>query len=125
MFVRWRRRASGRLSARLVHNQRIDGRVQQRHIGELGAISAPAVNCPYEIEAIAARRRFWRTANAALARFGDRIDASLEPTIRAALEARVPMVTSSELGQLSLLQAEREARFWRRLAENGQVSVSD
>jgi len=31
MFVRWRRRSSGRLSARLVHNQRVGGRVRQHH----------------------------------------------------------------------------------------------
>src|SRR5260221_3006749 len=118
MFVRWRRRPSGRLSARLVHNQRVDGRVRQRHVGELGAISPPALDSANTMEGIIARRAFWRRANAALARFADRIDASLEATIRAALQAQVPMVTPNEQRRLSLLGAEREARFWKRLAED-------
>src|ERR1700675_2261650 len=84
MFVRWRRRPSGRLSARLVHNQRVAGRVRQRHVGELGAISVAALHMPDEIQGIVARRTFWRTANAALARVAGLIDGSQEAVIRAA-----------------------------------------
>src|SRR5260370_39184268 len=76
MFVRWRRRPSGRLSARLVHNQRVAGRVRQRHVGELGAISVVALDVADEIEGIAARKAFWRTANAAVARVAGPIDGS-------------------------------------------------
>src|SRR5258707_14532488 len=53
---------------------------------ELGAISAAALDSANTMEGIVARRAFWRTANATLARFSDRIDASLEGTIRAALQ---------------------------------------
>src|SRR5260221_7403835 len=120
MFVRWRRRSSGRLSARLVHNQRVDGRVRQHHVGELGAISPAALDSANTMEGIIARRGFWRRANAALARFADRLDASLEGTIRAALQGRVPVITSNELHRLSLLGAEREVRFWKRLAEDSR-----
>src|SRR6202162_5379743 len=124
MFVRWRRRSSGRLSARLVHNQRLDGRVRQRHVGELGAISATALNSASTIEAITPRRAFWRTAGAALARFADRIDASQEGAIRAALQARGPTVTPDELRRLSLMKTERQGRFWKRLAEDSELSTA-
>jgi hypothetical protein len=121
MFVRWRRRPSGRLSARLVHNRRVDGRVRQHHVGELGAISPPALEAANTMEGIIARRAFWHTANAALTRLADRIDASVESIIRSALHAKVPVLAHSELRRLSLVQAEREGRFWRRLAEDSQL----
>ena len=120
MFVRWRRRSSGRL----VHNQRVDGRVRQHHVGGLGAISAAALDPANTMEGIVARRAFWRTANATLARFSDRIDASLEGTIRAALQGRVPTVTPKELRRLSLLEAEREGRCWRTLVEDSRLSTA-
>src|SRR4051812_23618392 len=126
MFVRWRRRSSGRLSARLVHNQRVDGRVRQHHVAELGAISPACLDPANTMEGIVARRAFWRTADAALARFSDRIDASLEETIRAALQPRVPVVTPNELRRVSLLKAEREN--WGTMVEvsqrNGQEKRS-
>ena len=124
MFVRWRRRPSGRLSARLVHNQRVAGRVRQRHVEELGAISVAALHMPDEIQGIVARRTFWRTANAALARVAGLIDGSHEAVIRAALEARVPSATPEELRRLALLQAEREGRFWGKLAGDFQFGAS-
>ena len=124
MFVRWRRRPSGRLSARLVHNQRVAGRVRQRHVGELGAISVGALDVADEIEGIAARKAFWRTANAALARVAGRIDGSQEAAIRAALEARVPSATPGELRRLALLQAEREGRLWGKLAGDFQFGAA-
>jgi len=66
MFVRWRRRSSGRLSARLVHNQRVGDRVRQHHVAELGAISPARLEPANTVEGIVARRAFWRTANAAI-----------------------------------------------------------
>ena len=120
MFVRWRRRSSGRLSARLVHNQRVGGRVRQHHVAELGAISPARIEPANTVEGIVARRAFWRTADAALARFSDRIDASLDETIRAALQSRVPVVTPNELRRVSLLKAERERRFWGTMVEVSQ-----
>src|SRR5438067_3458440 len=128
MIVRWRRRSSGRLSARLVHNQRVGGRVRQHHVAELGAISPARLDPADTVEGIVARRAFWRTADAALARFSDRIDASLDETIRAALQSRVPVVTPNELRRVSLLKAEREQRFWGTMVEvsqrNGQEDRS-
>ena len=56
-------------------------------VGELGTA---ALDSPHPVEGIAARRAFWRTANAALARFADGIDASRLEAIRAALEAATP-----------------------------------
>jgi hypothetical protein len=109
-----------RLSPRLVHNQCVDGRVRQRHVGELRAISSPALDSANTIEGIIARRAFWRGTNAALARFADRVDASLQGAIRAALQAQVPMVTPNELRRLSLLGAEREAGR-RSLADDSQL----
>src|SRR5260370_35009043 len=103
MFVRWRRRSSGRLSARLVHNQRVDGRVRQHHVGELGAISPPALNSANTMEGTIARRALWRRSNAALARFADRIDPSLARTIRPALHARVPLGSDKELPRLLII----------------------
>ncbi len=73
-----------------------------------------------EIQGIAARRTFWRTANAALTRMADRIDTSQEAAIRASLEARVPSATPGELRRLALLLAEREGRLWKTLAEGFQ-----
>src|SRR5712671_1771274 len=66
MFVRWRRRSSGRLSARLFHNQRVGGRVRQHHVAELGAISPAALDPANTVEGIVARRAFWRTVNASM-----------------------------------------------------------
>ena len=103
-----------------MHNRRIDGRVSQHHIGEIGSISLAALDSPQQMEGILARRAFWCTANVKLARFADRIDSSIEATIRDALQARVPMVTPDELHRLSLMKTQREGRFWKRLAEDSE-----
>jgi hypothetical protein len=55
MFVRWRRRSSGRLSARLVHNQRVGDRVRQHHVAKLGAISPAHLEPANTVEGIVAR----------------------------------------------------------------------
>src|SRR5204863_212878 len=88
--------ASAFFAPRLVHNRRVGGRVRQHQVAELGAISPARLDPADTVEGIVARRAFWRTADAALARFSDRIDASLDETIRAALQSRVPVVTPNE-----------------------------
>jgi hypothetical protein len=55
-----------------------------------------------------------------LARFSDRIDASLGGTIRAALQSRVPVVTPNEFRRVLLLKAERESRFWGTMVDVSQ-----
>ena len=104
-----------------MHNQRVGGRVRQHHVAELGAISPARLGPANTVEGIVARRAFWRTADAALARFSDRIDASLDGTIRAAGSP------SDELRRVFLLKAERESRFWGTMLEisrDGQEAQS-
>jgi hypothetical protein len=120
MFVRWRQRPSGRLSARLVHNERIEDRVRQRHVAELGAISVAALNASDLIEGIAARRAFWRAAAAACSRLSGRIQ---EATIREALADRVPLVTPGELRRLLLFRTQREVRFWKNIVALSQLAA--
>lgn len=124
MFVRWRLRPTGRLSARLVEHRRVDGRVRQEHVAELSAIDDAALLVPGEVLGIGARRAFWRTANAALARLANRIDAETEGMIRGALHARVSIVTPDELQRLALANAEHDAEFWRHQAEQGRQIVT-
>jgi hypothetical protein len=81
--VGWRRelRDNGTLVVRLGYRHMLLGcekPANQPACCFLMGATVAAATCPYEIESIAARRRFWRTANAALARYGDRNDISLE-----------------------------------------------
>src|SRR5260370_19330147 len=102
MFVRWRQRPSGRLSARLVESQRVDGRVLQQHIAELGAIEGEALAQPHEIAGIKRRRAFWATANPALARLSNRIYVAADGAAPDAHHAPAPIVTPVQLSLLSL-----------------------
>ncbi len=124
MFVRWRQRPSGRLSARLVENQRADDRVLQQHIAELGAIAGEALAQPHEIAGIKGRRAFWATANATLARLSNRIDVAADGAARAALHARVPMVTPDELALLALDEAEHDAALWQHQSDGAHDIVA-
>jgi len=117
MFVRWSARPSGRLFARLVEGRRVDGRVRQEHVGQLGWVPANVALT------VADRRAFWVSAEAALARLSNRLDPKTEGDIRMALHARVPIVTPAELQALALEQAKRDARLWKSQAAQGEKIV--
>jgi hypothetical protein len=111
MFVRWTTR-SGRLSARLAHSTRADGRVAQEHIATLGSLPAASANNSTP-KALGHRRAFWRSAEAALARLSNRLDNATAAAIRGQLHKQVPMLAPEDIDKVALDRAETDVLFWQ------------
>jgi hypothetical protein len=133
---RWR--AAGglvpyRLLVGLIEGRRIDGKVRQDHVADLGAIDGallPAFYAGLDAEtaqavrgdpdwchrSVVARLAFWVELDARLARLANRIDDDQAALVRQAVQVRIPQPTAGEL-------AEGEALEWRRLQDGYQGIV--
>jgi hypothetical protein len=129
-----------RLLVSLVENRRVDGKVRQEHIANLGAIDGHLLSGfyagvePTTVNAILsgrngtgmeawyrasvhARDEFWRGVHQVLARLANRVNAEEAAKIIAAINARVPELTAEETAALPRWKDEALLDFWNR-AEN-------
>jgi hypothetical protein len=108
MFVR-HRQTRHRLQVSLVETRRRDGKVRAEHLASIGSVPEPA--------AVADRIAFWRRLHERLARLGNRLDATAQAKVMAAIHARIPMVTADEQRSLQLENARHDADFYDGLAD--------
>jgi hypothetical protein len=122
-----------RLLVSLIENRRVDDKVQQEHVADLGAIDGhmlaafyagiePALAAAVQgehwtRESVRARYAFWEGVNATLSRLSNRIDSALESKIRAAINERVPMLTTDELAVLPEWETEEQLQRWQQLKD--------
>jgi predicted transcriptional regulator len=122
-----------RLLVSLGEAHRVEGKVRQDHVADLGAIDGtmlPAFYAKLDAEAaqtvhaapawrhasIVTRLGFWTELNARLARLANRIDDGQAALVRQAVHERIPLPTTEEI-------AEAEAWEWLRLREGYQGLV--
>jgi hypothetical protein len=96
MFVRCREN-SHRLHLSLLETRRISGKVRRKHFASLGFIEIP--------QTIPGRLTFWQGLHEQLARLENRLTSEAQGKVRAAVHARVPMVTPEEQRALQLENA--------------------
>jgi hypothetical protein len=127
-----------RLLVSLIENKRVNGKVQQEHIADLGAVDGhmlPAfyagvvpeilsvvLGGPAGIErwyraSVRMRADFWQHVNETLARLANRIDVEAANKIREAIALRVPMLTAQEHEALPKWDTEEEVAGWRSQKE--------
>ena len=96
MYVRWQSRKQAlskdvRRTAIAVESERVGGRPTQRHVAYLGGISESAINT------LAGQCRFWLDVTNKLDSLGRRMTAEDRNNVEAAVAARVPRPTDSQL----------------------------
>jgi hypothetical protein len=124
----------------LAECRRIDGKVKQEHIADLGSIegclllsfwagiepehaNAARLNLEEWFKAsIRARIAFWRPLEEKLARLANRVNEDERAAIRAAIEKRIPSPTAAELVQNRVWTAADEVEGWRR-AKGGAAGI--
>jgi len=123
MFVRFRFTRAGRLNVALAENKRIDGRVRQQHVVQLGSIHARLLDVTqsnyipnWELHSLRARVAFWDMTNERLGRLSNRLGPDLKG-IRIAVHKRVPWPMEPERARLAGLEADAEAKQWFGLYE--------
>src|SRR4029079_3008094 len=108
MFIRFRQTKT-KLQVGLSETRRIDGKVRQKHIAQLGSVALNAT--------IADRIKFWQRLNDRWARLSNRIDAAAYAKFLGDVHARVPMVTPDEQHKLQRENAEADRKGWLQLGE--------
>jgi hypothetical protein len=115
MFVRFRER-NGRLLISLAETRRLDGKVRQEHVADLGAVElAPSIE---------ARVVFWKQLYERWHRISNRIGTEKLGTILGAINARVPMVAVEEYPAARRAKAERGVESWGRHVESCQEQLA-
>jgi hypothetical protein len=115
MFVRFRQ-SRLRLQVSLLETRRIDGKVRNEHVANLGSVEMPAT--------VACRLAFWARLHERLAKLSNRADAATQGKILGNIHARIPMVTLDEQRALQLENAEADEKWWTGLQDIGQSQVS-
>jgi hypothetical protein len=101
MFVRFQER-NNRLLVRLLQSRRVNGKVRQEHIAELGAIHlSPSPE---------ARLVFWTTLHQTLSRLSNRVPDTTK--ILTAIHARVPMPSMKDNTEVQATRNQRSLRQW-------------
>lgn len=119
-----------RLHVSLIENRRVDGKVRQEHVAQIGAIDGHLLESffsgldpdvaarmkadNWEYLSLWARRAFWAEAIERLRRLENRIGPDMK-RLRIAIHKRVPWPIEAERKRLELLEAERNL-YW---AERG------
>jgi len=129
MFVRFRLTSTGRLNVALAENKRVDGRVQQSHVAQLGSIHARLLDVTqsnyipkWELHSLRARVAFWDLTNDRLGRLSNRLGPDLK-RIRIAVHRRVPWPMEPERNRLASLEADVEAKQWFGLYEMTKAEI--
>jgi hypothetical protein len=97
----------------LAETRRIEGRVRQEHIAQLGSVEAPS-------SSVRSRIAFWYGLHERLARLSNRINPTLRAKILGGVNARIPMVTLDEMQAAKLEGAEADGEFWSGLQDMHQ-----
>ena len=116
-----------RLQVSLVENKRVDGKVRQEHIADLGAIDGYMLPSFYPDgapqdeawtrQSVRLRDAFWQNIEQVLSRLGNRIDPEYRNELRAAIHARIPMLTVDEREALPKWQTKEQVFAWHRMAD--------
>ena len=130
-----------RLLVSLVENKRVDGKVQQEHIADLGAIDGywlsafyadidPTIAATLQHEgwrraSVWQRHAFWQGVDDALHRLGDRLDAEQLSQIKASIDARIPMLTSTEHDAIPQWETEEKLQQWHRMHQGYADLIED
>jgi hypothetical protein len=107
-FVRFRQQIH-RLQASLIHNRRVDGKVQSQHIGTLGSVDTEV--------SVRARVAFWAQLPDRLDALSNRLSEDEHPKIIAALDHRIPIVTTEDIRSVQDESFEGDERFWGTLED--------
>jgi hypothetical protein len=133
-----------RLLVSLIKNRRVDGKVQQEHVADLGAIDGHMLSeffgriAPEQINVITdgkledwsrfsieRRRHFWDELEARLARLSNRLGADETAKVREAIHARIPKPTRGELGLVESFEWKRIRDEWARRKEGARKEIAD
>lgn len=122
-----------RLLVSLIENRRVDGKVRQEHVADLGAVDGhllasfydgidPAVAATVQGSgwtraSVLARFFFWQSVDQTLARLDNRIDATGQGQIRAAINARIPMLTIAEHDAIPQWETSDQVQAWHRVKD--------
>jgi len=125
-----------RIQVQLVENRRVEGRIKQEHVAQLGSIEghllpaffegvsteiAGAMKSPgWERASIRARAAFWKGCNAKMKQLSNRIGPELK-ALRMAIHGRIPWPMDPERKRLELLDAEADEQLFRSL--HGQTTA--
>lgn len=120
-----------RLLVSVVENRRIDGKVKQEHVADLGAIDGEMLRDFYAGAApdwldypssmwrsLRERIAFWANLQAVLSRLANRIDDVTAAKIKEAVHARIPMPTTDELATIPKWEAQAETERWQTLKDS-------
>ena len=126
-----------RLLVSLVATKRVERKVRQEHVADLGAIDRHFLPDFYSgVDAsiakairnndwsIAMRLDFWNCLDRRLAQLSNRIDAGEADKIRAAIEIRVPKPTNAEIEQMEIGGWERLLGGWQGLVADQQKAIA-
>jgi hypothetical protein len=122
-----------RLLVSLIENRRIDGKVRQEHIGDLGAIDghmllsffSEPMPAEWHVMSISTRLAFWNELNERLARLSNRISTEDTVKIRASVQERVPQPTTEDIHQLEAWNAMQEIIEWEKMRGGFQSKIDD
>jgi hypothetical protein len=117
-----------RLLVGLIENQRVDGKVRQTHVADLGAIDGHMLssffNEPmptlWHVRSISARLAFWNGLDERLARLSNRISTEDAAKVRDSIQTRIPRPTDEDLNQLEAWSAMQEVAEWENLRDGFQ-----
>lgn len=129
-----------RLLASLVANRRIDGKIRQEHIADLGAIDGYYLPCFFRgieariadaicdeqwfIASIAMRLAFWGELDARLTRLSNRIVADEADMVRAMVNARIPKPTDEEFEKMEMTGWQRLLDAWQGFVDDDQKQIA-
>lgn len=130
-----------RLLVSLVENKRVDGKVRQEHIADLGAIDGywlsafyadidPTILTTLQHEgwrraSVWQRHAFWQGVDDTLRRLGNCLDAEQLSQIRASIDARIPMLTSAELDAIPQWETEEKLQQWHLMHQGYAGLIKD
>jgi hypothetical protein len=130
-----------RLLVSVIENRRVEGKVRQEHIADLGAIDGHLVSGfyagvdPAVVNAILAgadgcgmeqwyrksvrtRAGFWRGVHDVLSRLSNRIDAETAAKLISTINARIPMLSADEAAALEKWNDDAEIEDWERVGKD-------
>jgi hypothetical protein len=108
-----------RLLVSMIENVRVDGKVRQQHIADLGAIDRHA------LPSLASRLAFWHELDARLVRLSNRIEADAITKVQESIHARIPRPTSDEIAAHEVEQWQKLHAGYQRLVDNRLESIAD
>jgi hypothetical protein len=112
-----------RLLVGLIENQRVDGKVRQTHVADLGAIDgymlpsffSEPMPAEWHVISISARLAFWNVLDERLMRLSNRISTEDAAKVRDSIQTRVPRPTAEDISQLEAWKAMQEVVEWENL----------